>query len=1099
MGRRLRTTPPTIPSKLIPQWPELAKFCETEEKIKSKQVVQYNQRHAAKELSNLLPGDRVYVPDRRENAVVVGKTPEPRSYLIETDSNAAIRRNRRQLTPNSKDTAVPPGDVPQIPAMNPPGQTQGKAEKAREPAQKPNSEIPVPSTRSGRRVVPPKRLASIFISSQVKQEDTDWRIRKEKAIASRSALHKASVNGQFEEVQKYLSSGCAVDVKDQFSLTPLHLACWYGQESIVKLLLQHGADVNATDRFQFTPLHKAERRNHESIVKLLLDNKAIPTLQQPPSLRTLGRRAFTRIDEHSGFNLLQSAVLKGDYDTFEKASVHLENFVEEMKCQRTGEKASIFPGQSAADILSVRKKRNFWRTVGKSVVVKKTLKGSRKSSDTKKTFEMYTEFVGTEKTLTKLHSCAKGNDVEMAIELVLNDSIDVNVATTRNITPLLWASTAASSLSIKTLIDLGADVNARTFQESTFGFSSDTALRSAIHGNNANVVKVLLTNKADANIADLQGNTLLHSSTSKGFFSISQLLIDSGCRMNVRNRVGETPVHSTVRGKNVAYVKRLLSNNADANIQDSYGNTPLHISTREGLCDISQLLVDSGSKINVRNNDGETLLHSSVRGKSVADVKLLLGNIADANIQDNQGNTPLHISTREGLCHISQLLVDSGCKINVRNYNRETPLHFTVRGRNVVDVKLLLSNNADANIQDNRGSTPLHISTREGLCDISQLLVDSGCKINVRNNDGETPLHSTLRGKNVAYVKLLLRNNADANIQDDWGSTPLHISTREGLCGISQLLSTREGLCDISQLLVDSGSKINVRNNGGETPLNSTVRGKNVGDVKLLLSNNADANIEDYQGNSPLHISTRKALCDISQLLVDSGCKINVRNNDGETPLHSSVRGKNKLPVVKLLLKNNADSNVQDNQGNTPLHISTPEGLSDISQLLIDSGSNKNLTNREGKTPLDLKPFFRYAPYAGDSEEAKGNEGHAYAPQKGFRNRSFFGSEPKGDPWMNQPTQSNLPSPLLGKVRSGSPLKNQPELSSALSKRRMGYVSPPTLYGDLEDDQRNTGYASQKSFRHKTVAESEHEDDALINPETVSSPIVGKGKEQSST
>ena len=120
MGRRLRTTLPTIPSKLIPQWPELAKLRETEEKIKSKQVVQYNQRHAAKELGDLLPGDRVYVPDRRENAVVVGKTPEPRSYLIETDSNAAVRRNRRQLTPNPKDTAVPPGDMPQIPAKNPP-------------------------------------------------------------------------------------------------------------------------------------------------------------------------------------------------------------------------------------------------------------------------------------------------------------------------------------------------------------------------------------------------------------------------------------------------------------------------------------------------------------------------------------------------------------------------------------------------------------------------------------------------------------------------------------------------------------------------------------------------------------------------------------------------------------------------------------------------------------------------------------------------------------------------------------------------------------------------------------------------------------------
>ena len=176
-----------------------------------------------------------------------------------------------------------------------------------------------------------------------------------------------------------------------------------------------------------------------------------------PSLRTLGRRAFTRRDEHSGFNLLQAAVLEGDDDTVTKASLHLENFVEEMNCRTTGEKASIFPGKSAADILSVRS--------GKFVKV------STESFETRKTLKSFTEFVETQGKLTKLHSRAKGNDVEMAIELVLNDGIDVNVAEKRNITPLVWASPAVSSLSIKTLIDLGADVNAQTSLDRIFAFA----------------------------------------------------------------------------------------------------------------------------------------------------------------------------------------------------------------------------------------------------------------------------------------------------------------------------------------------------------------------------------------------------------------------------------------------------------------------------------------------------------------------------------------------------------------------------------------------------------------------------------------------------
>ena len=39
--------------------------------------------------------------------------------------------------------------------------------------------------------------------------------------ASRSALHKASVDGKYKEVKRHLSSGCAVDVIDQVLNYPL--------------------------------------------------------------------------------------------------------------------------------------------------------------------------------------------------------------------------------------------------------------------------------------------------------------------------------------------------------------------------------------------------------------------------------------------------------------------------------------------------------------------------------------------------------------------------------------------------------------------------------------------------------------------------------------------------------------------------------------------------------------------------------------------------------------------------------------------------------------------------------------------------------------
>ena len=47
---------------------------EKEAKIKTEQTKEYNRRHAVNELSHLSSGDRVYIPDRKENAVVVAKT-----------------------------------------------------------------------------------------------------------------------------------------------------------------------------------------------------------------------------------------------------------------------------------------------------------------------------------------------------------------------------------------------------------------------------------------------------------------------------------------------------------------------------------------------------------------------------------------------------------------------------------------------------------------------------------------------------------------------------------------------------------------------------------------------------------------------------------------------------------------------------------------------------------------------------------------------------------------------------------------------------------------------------------------------------------------
>ena len=94
--------------------------------------------------------------------MVVAKTPEPRSYYLDTDYNATVRRNRRQLNPNPKQAKCVAGspllDPPEASKDQPPVPAEKK--DALRSAQKSSIPIPVPgnTTRSGRKVNPPKRL-----------------------------------------------------------------------------------------------------------------------------------------------------------------------------------------------------------------------------------------------------------------------------------------------------------------------------------------------------------------------------------------------------------------------------------------------------------------------------------------------------------------------------------------------------------------------------------------------------------------------------------------------------------------------------------------------------------------------------------------------------------------------------------------------------------------------------------------------------------------------------------------------------------------------------------------------------------------------------
>ncbi|KAJ8377185.1 hypothetical protein SKAU_G00077650 [Synaphobranchus kaupii] len=150
MGRRLRTTVPTLPELLTPVLPDSEAVVRREREKRMSDAQRYNLRHRARSLDKLVPGNEVWITDQRATGLVVDSHPTPRSYMVE-GPHGTVRRNRRHLipmrsSPEQHDNAPQSlGCVPGQSSTEPPQHT------APEPP-------PTPRTRSGRAVVRPSKL-----------------------------------------------------------------------------------------------------------------------------------------------------------------------------------------------------------------------------------------------------------------------------------------------------------------------------------------------------------------------------------------------------------------------------------------------------------------------------------------------------------------------------------------------------------------------------------------------------------------------------------------------------------------------------------------------------------------------------------------------------------------------------------------------------------------------------------------------------------------------------------------------------------------------------------------------------------------------------
>ena len=98
---------------------------------------------------------------------------------------------------------------------------------------------------------------------------------------------------------------------------------------------------------------------------------------------------------------------------------------------------------------------------------------------------------------------------------------------------------------------------------------------ATVFGGHAEVVKFLINRKANVNLALLCGGTALHYACVKRNIPMMELLMSEGAQRDVRDRNGQTPLHSTASLGHQEAVACLLDRGDDINAADNMSATPL--------------------------------------------------------------------------------------------------------------------------------------------------------------------------------------------------------------------------------------------------------------------------------------------------------------------------------------------------------------------------------------------------------------------------------------------------------------------------------------------------------------------------------------------
>jgi ankyrin repeat protein len=404
---------------------------------------------------------------------------------------------------------------------------------------------------------------------------------------------------------------------------------------------------------------------------------------------------------------------------------------------------------------------------------------------------------------TALHWAAHWDDLEAA-DLLIHAGANVNAANDLAVTPLALSCENGNTAMVDKLLQAGAYPNAAVE-------TGETALMTASRGGSLGAVEALLTRGADVNAKEpSRGQTALMWAVAQQHPAIVRALIEHGADIHARSHVRHV------------YVNRGGRSNGEI---EQGGFTPLLFAARQGDINSAELLLAAGANVNETAPDGTSALVVAAHSGHGRFARFLLDKGADPNAAD-AGYAALHAAVLRGDPDLVRALLAHGANPNSRltrgtavtrngkdwilpeTWLGATPVWLAAKFLEVDSVRTLVAGGADPLLSLADETTPLMAAAGIGW---GQEAVDRRDRTAYVD-----PTKTSDDGPTLEAVKLLVELGADLQAVNQAGDTALHGAAARGFNAVAQFL-------------VERGSKLDVKNRRGQTPLAATM-GRRLGD-----------------------------------------------------------------------------------------------------------------------------------------------------------------------------------------------------------------------------------------------------------------------------